>query len=104
MSEKKFTVANFEAEVLKADLPVLVDFWATWCAPCRMLGPVVEEVAEETEGRAIVGKINVDDEMDLARKYRVASIPTLIVFKNGQEVNRNVGVVEKEDILELLDL
>ncbi len=104
MSEKKFTVANFEAEVLKADLPVLVDFWATWCAPCRMLGPVVEEVAEETEGRAIVGKINVDDEMDLARKYRVASIPTLIVFKNGQEVNRSVGVVEKEDILELLDL
>ena len=104
MSEKKFTVANFEAEVLKADLPVLVDFWATWCAPCRMLGPVVEEVAEETEGGAIVGKINVDDEMDLARKYRVASIPTLIVFKNGQEVNRSVGVVEKEDILELLDL
>ena len=104
MSEKKFTVSNFEAEVLSADKPVLVDFWATWCAPCRMLGPVVEEVAEETEGRAIVGKLNVDEEMELARKYRVASIPTLIVFENGQEVRRSVGVIEKEDILELLGL
>ena len=104
MSEKKFTVSNFEAEVLSADKPVLVDFWATWCAPCRMLGPVVEEVAEETEGRAIVGKLNVDEEMELARKYRVASIPTLIVFENGQEVRRSVGVVEKEDILDMLGL
>jgi len=104
MSEKKFTVSNFEAEVLSADKPVLVDFWATWCAPCRMLGPVVEEVAEETEGRAIVGKLNVDEEMELAHKYRVASIPTLIVFENGQEVRRSVGVIEKEDILELLGL
>lgn len=102
--EKKFTVSNFEDEVLKADKPVLVDFWATWCAPCRMLGPVVEEVAEETEGRAIVGKLNVDDEMELARKYRVAAIPTLIVFENGQEVRRSVGVIEKEDILDLLGL
>lgn len=104
MSEKTFTVSNFEQEVLSADKPVLVDFWATWCAPCRMLGPVVEEVAEETEGRAIVGKLNVDEEMELARKYRVASIPTLIVFENGQEVRRSVGVIDKEDILELLGL
>ena len=104
MSEKTFTVANFEQEVLSADKPVLVDFWATWCAPCRMLGPVVEEVAEETEGRAIVGKLNVDEEMELARKYRVASIPTLIVFENGQEVRRSVGVIDKEDILDLLGL
>ena len=104
MSEKTFTVANFEQEVLSADKPVLVDFWASWCAPCRMLGPVVEEVAEETEGRAIVGKLNVDEEMELARKYRVASIPTLIVFENGQEVRRSVGVIDKEDILDLLGL
>ncbi len=104
MSEKTFTVANFNEEVLSADKPVLVDFWATWCAPCRMLGPVVEEVAEETEGRAIVGKLNVDEEMELARKYRVASIPTLIVFENGQEVRRSVGVIDKEDILDLLGL
>ena len=104
MSEKTFTVANFNEEVLSADKPVLVDFWATWCAPCRMLGPVAEEVAEETEGRAIVGKLNVDEEMELARKYRVASIPTLIVFENGQEVRRSVGVIDKEDILDLLGL
>ena len=102
--EKKFTVSNFEAEVLKSDKPVLVDFWATWCAPCRMLGPVVEEVAEETEGRAVVGKVNVDDEMELARTYRIASIPTLIVFENGREVRRSVGVIEKEDILDLMGL
>ena len=104
MSEKKFTVSNFDAEVLAADKPVLVDFWATWCAPCRMLGPVVEEVANETEGRAVVGKLNVDEEMELARKYRVAAIPTLIVFKNGEEAQRSVGVVEKEDILAMLGL
>lgn len=104
MSEKTFTVANFEEEVLSADKPVLVDFWASWCAPCRMLGPVVEEVAEETEGRAIVGKLNVDEEMELARKYRVASIPTLIVFEGGKEARRSVGVIDKEDILDLLGL
>jgi thioredoxin 1 len=104
MSVIEVNKGNFEAEVLSADKPVLVDFWASWCAPCRMLAPVVEEVAQETEGRVIVGKLNVDDEMELARKYRVASIPTLIVFENGQEVCRSVGVVEKEDILELLGL
>ena len=104
MSEKKFTVGNFNQEVLSADKPVLVDFWATWCAPCRMLAPVVEKVAEEVEGKAIVGKLNVDEEMELARKYRVASIPTLIVFEKGQEVRRSVGVIDKEDILDLLGL
>ena len=104
MSEKKFTTANFETEVLASEKPVLVDFWATWCMPCRMLAPTVEEVADETEGRAVVGKVNVDVEMELARRYRVASIPTLIVFENGAEVRRSVGVVEKEDIYDLLGL
>ena len=104
MSEQIFTTANFEQEVLKADKPVLVDFWATWCGPCRMLAPTIEEVAEETEGRAIVGKVNVDDEMTLARKYRIASIPTLIVFENGEEVRRSIGVIEKEDVLDLLGI
>ncbi len=104
MSEKKFTTANFETEVLASEKPVLVDFWATWCMPCRMLAPTVEEVADETEGRAVVGKVNVDEEMELARRYRVASIPTLIVFENGTEVRRSVGVVEKEDIYDLLGL
>ena len=104
MSEKKFTTANFETEVLASEKPVLVDFWATWCMPCRMLAPTVEEVADETESRAVVGKVNVDEEMELARRYRVASIPTLIVFENGAEVRRSVGVVEKEDIYDLLGL
>ena len=104
MSEKKFTTANFETEVLASEKPVLVDFWATWCMPCRMLAPTVEEVADETEGRAVVGKVNVDEERELARRYRVASIPTLIVFENGAEVRRSVGVVEKEDIYDLLGL
>ena len=104
MSEKKFTTANFDQEVLHSSQPVLVDFWASWCGPCRMLAPVVEEVVEDTEGRAVVGKVNVDEEMEIARRYRIASIPTLIVFKNGQEVRRSVGVVEKEDIMELLGL
>ena len=104
MSEKKFTTANFETEVLASEKPVLVDFWATWCMPCRMRAPTVEEVADVTEGRAVVGKGNVDEEMELARRYRVASIPTLIVFENGAEVRRSVGVVEKEDIYDLLGL
>ena len=102
--EKKITVANFEAEVLSSDRPVLVDFWASWCGPCRMLAPVIEELAEELEGRAVVGKINVDEEGELARRYRVASIPTLIVFEHGAEVRRSVGVVPREDILDMLGM
>ena len=98
MSEKKFGVSNFETEVLGADKPVLVDFWATWCMPCRMLAPTIEEIAEDAEGRAYVGKVNVDEEGELAMKYGVRSIPTLIFFENGKEVNRMVGVQDKEDI------
>ncbi len=101
MSEIKITSANFEQEVVKSNRPVLVDFWATWCMPCRMLAPTVEEIADEYSDRLVVGKINVDEESELARKFRVMSIPTLIVFENGQEVRRSVGVVEKEDILDM---
>ena len=102
MSEKIFTAANFEQEVLKADKPVLVDFWATWCGPCRMLAPTVEEVAEETEGRAIVGKVNVDDEGELAEKYGIMNIPCLIVFKDGQVANKSVGMIPKPKVEELV--
>ena len=104
MSEKKFDLSNFEAEVLGADKPVLVDFWATWCMPCRMLAPTIEELAEDLEGKVIVGKVNVDEAPELARKYRVASIPTLLVFENGAEVRRSVGVVAREDILDMLGI
>lgn len=96
---KVFTSENFEQEVLKSDKPVLVDFWATWCGPCRRQAPIIEELAEE--GYA-VGKLDVDQEMELAQKYQVMSIPTLIVFKNGEEAARLVGLTPKEKLKELL--
>ena len=102
MSVITVTTENFEAEVLNSDVPVLVDFWATWCGPCKMLSPVVEEVADECDGTFKVAKINVDDNGELARKFRVMSIPTLIVFKDGEAAKRNTGVITKEEILDLV--
>ncbi len=102
MREMTLTADNFEEKVLKADKPVLVDFWATWCMPCRMIAPVVEEIAEETDGKAYVGKVNVDEQGELAARYRVSSIPTLIVFENGQEQRRTVGAQDKEALLDFL--
>lgn len=100
--EKTITTENFEAEVLKADVPVLVDFWASWCGPCRMLGPVVEQLANEANGRYAVGKVNVDDQPALAQRFNVMSIPTVIVFKDGQAVQQSVGVVPKEKLQQML--
>ncbi len=97
----KLTQKNFQQEVLDSDLPVLVDFWAPWCGPCQALGPIVEEVAAEADGFR-VGKVNVDEEPDLARQYQVMSIPTLIVFKNGQAVRMEVGGRDKDGLLALL--
>ena len=103
MAEITLIEVNFENEVLKSDKPVLVDFWASWCGPCRMLSPVISELAEEYEGRVKVGKVNVDEEPELASKFDVMSIPTLLVFEDGELVNRAVGARPKEMILDLFD-
>lgn len=95
------TSANFEAEVVNSDKPVLVDFWASWCGPCKMLLPIVEQVSEEVTDFKVV-KINTDDNQDLAMKFGIRTIPTLLVFKNGVEVKRSVGVIPKEEILSLV--
>ncbi|MFA5048032.1 MAG: thioredoxin [Patescibacteria group bacterium] len=99
MNESIFTDANFEADVLKADLPVLVDFFATWCGPCRMQGPIVEEVAKEIGAKAKVGKMDVDANPQTAEKFEVMSIPTIIIFRKGQEVQRLVGLQNKDSLL-----
>ena len=101
MEVMKVTSENFEKEVLNSEKTVLVDFYADWCGPCKMLAPVVEEVASE-KGDIKVVKINVDDAQDLAMKYQVMSIPTIVIIKNGQEVKRSVGVVSKTDLLEMV--
>ncbi len=101
MAEINLTNANFDEEVLKSDIPVMVDFWAPWCGPCKMLGPVVAEIAEENAGKIKVCKVNVDEEGELARRFKVASIPTVIVFKNGEQVNKNLGYCEKQVLLDL---
>lgn len=102
MSEIKLTSENFEEVVLQSDKTVLVDFWASWCAPCMMLSPVIAEIAEETGGNVIVGKVNVDEENELSMQYGISSIPTLLVFRNGEIVNAAVGLRAKEHILEML--
>ena len=99
----QITDASFEEVVLKSDKPVLVDFWATWCGPCRMLGPVIEEIATEYEGRVVVGKVDVDSNQDYAAKYGVRNIPTVLVFQNGEVVGRQVRVAPKNTYTEALD-
>ncbi|MBQ0051820.1 MAG: thioredoxin [Treponema sp.] len=98
MAEYTFTTENFEAEVEKSTLPVLVDFWATWCGPCMMMAPIVEELATELEGKVKVGKVNVDDEEELARKFGIMSIPTFIRFKDGKQEAMVVGGRSKEEL------
>lgn len=103
MSVLTITKSNFDEEVLNSDKPVLLDFWASWCGPCRMVAPIVDEIASESK-EAKVGKINVDEQPELAREFNVMSIPTLVVVKGGKIVNKAVGVRPKADILDMLDV
>ena len=103
MAELKFTAANFENEVLNSDKPVLLDFYADWCGPCKMLAPVVHEIAEENAGTIKVGKINVDEQMELAMRFQVSSIPMLVVFKDGKAVAKSVGYRPKAEIAALVE-
>ena len=97
------TDANFEEVVLNSDKPVLVDFWAAWCGPCRMVGPIIEEISNDYEGKAIVGKVDVDANQEFAAKYGVRNIPTVLVFKNGEVVARQVGVAPKQTYADSLN-
>lgn len=104
MAEIILTGKNFEEEVVHADRTVLVDFFATWCGPCRMIAPIVEEIAEEYADTVKVGKVDVDESPELAAAFGVSSIPTLVVFRDGQVVNKTVGYCSKEELLSLLDI
>jgi thioredoxin 1 len=98
-----FTEANWDADVLKSDVPVLVDFWAEWCRPCVMMGPTIDAVAADYAGKAKVGKLNVDNNTNVAAKYQIRGIPALLVFKGGSVVDMSVGAVGKADVAKLLD-
>lgn len=99
---KHLTKADFDA-ALESDKPVLVDFWATWCGPCRMVGPIIDELSEDFDGRADICKVNVDDEGELAKRFRIMSIPCVILFKDAQEIERIIGAREKEDYASALE-
>ena len=99
----EITTDNFEDEVIKSDMPVLVDFWAVWCGPCKMVSPLIDELAGDFSGKAKVGKINVDEQMALAEKFKVMTIPTVMVFKNGEIVEKAVGARSKSDYAQMLE-
>ena len=103
MAALELTEKNFEAEVLKSSKPVLVDFWAEWCGPCRMIAPIVEEIANDLAGKLKVGKVNVDDAQELAVRFNIMSIPTLIVFKGGKPVEMMIGAMSKDQMLEKIN-
>ena len=104
MLEVTLTTQNFEEEVLKSEKPVLVDFWATWCSPCKMIAPILTEFAEEYKEKVKVGKVNVDEQRDLAMKYQISSIPTLILFKNGHIINNLVGFHSKQELEKMINV
>ena len=99
----EITDANFEEVVLKSSKPVLVDFWAEWCGPCRMLGPIIEELSSDYDGKAVIGKVDVDSNQQYAAQFGVRNIPTVLIFKNGELVNRQVGVSQKNVYADYID-
>jgi len=99
----EITDANFEQVVLKSDKPVIVDFWAEWCGPCRVIGPLVHEISDQYEGKIVVGKVNVDDNNQVTSKYGIRNIPTVLFFKNGQVVDKQVGAVPKSHLVEKVE-
>ena len=101
--EIKLNKDNFDEQVIKASLPVLVDFWATWCGPCKIMGPILEEVAKEYEGKVNVGKVNVDENPELFSNYGIMSVPTIKIFKNGQSVGEVIGSVSKQSLIATLE-
>ncbi|OGW97745.1 MAG: thioredoxin [Omnitrophica WOR_2 bacterium GWA2_45_18] len=103
MGALKVTEKNFEKEVLEAELPVLVDFWAEWCGPCRMIGPIVDEISQDLTGKLKVVKVNVDEAQELAASYNIMSIPTLLLFKGGESVDQIVGAMSKDQLLERIN-
>ena len=103
MTELKITAANFDNEILHSDKPVLLDFYANWCGPCKMLAPMLHEIAEENAGALKVGKINVDEQMELAMRFQVSSIPMLVVFKDGKAVAKSVGYQPKSEIVAMVE-
>jgi thioredoxin 1 len=100
----EITDASFEEVVLKSDKPVMVDFWAAWCGPCRMVGPIIDEISSDYDGKAVVGKLDVDSNQEFAAKYGVRNIPTVLIFKDGEVVGRQVGVAPKTTYAQALDI
>lgn len=100
--EIKLTKDNFDSEVINSNIPVLVDFWASWCGPCRMIAPVIERIAEKFDGRIKVGKVNVDEEPEISLEYNIVSIPTVMIFKNGEEVSKSIGYSDEAEIEQLV--
>ncbi len=100
MAEITFTDKNFDAEVINSDIPVLVDFWAPWCGPCQMMGPIIEQLAEQFENKIKIGKLNVDENPEIAKQHEIMSIPALIFFKGGKNVEQLIGVQSKETLEE----
>ncbi|MBN1651445.1 MAG: thioredoxin [Bacteroidales bacterium] len=99
----EFTDANFDELVLKSDIPVIVDLWAVWCGPCRMVGPIVEEIGQDYQGQALVGKLDVDNNPEIARRYSIRNIPTILFFKNGEIADKQVGAVPKQVLVGKLE-